>query len=233
MIVILTGAGISAESGIRTYRTDTGLWEEHRIEDVATPEGFARDPDAVNAFYDERLDSCLSAAPNAAHIALARLERESRVPVTIITQNIDDLHERAGSRNVIHIHGRVGKPVCSRCRKALEGQRLVGCAPCPACGGGARADIVWFGETPMYLEEIAAAMSRVSIYMAVGTSGEVYPAAGFVKVAKKRKARRIEFNLTRTSVSNYFREDRRGPASQTVPAFVDALLREQALEVSL
>ncbi|WP_154447461.1 NAD-dependent deacylase [Halovulum marinum] len=227
MIIILTGAGISAESGVKTYRSDTGLWEQHSIEDIATPEGFERDPGKVRAFYDARLDAVRAAEPNAAHLALSRLERESQVPVLVVTQNVDDLHERAGSRRVLHMHGRLGAPVCAGCGAGLPGERLEGQPPCPACGGQARPDITFFGEQPKHLEEIAEALSQVTIYISIGTSGEVFPAARFVRRARKRKARRIEVNIRRTRITNDHRELRHGPASIEVPTLVREILAEQ------
>jgi len=227
MITVLTGAGISAESGVKTYRSDTGLWEQHSIEDIATPEGFERDPGKVRAFYDARLAAVRAAEPNAAHHALARLERESRIPVLVVTQNVDDLHERAGSRNVLHMHGRLGAPVCAGCGAALAGERLVGQPPCPTCGGQARPDITFFGEEPKHLDGIAKALRQVTVYMSIGTSGEVFPAARFVRRARKRKARRIEVNIRRTRITNDHRDLRRGPASIEVPRLVREILTEQ------
>ncbi|MFG6083726.1 NAD-dependent deacylase [Paracoccus litorisediminis] len=227
MIIAMTGAGISAESGIRTYRAHDGLWEDHSIEDVATPDGFRRNPDMVNSFYDARLDSILAAKPNAAHVALSRLESLSAVPVLIITQNIDDLHERAGSRNVIHMHGKVGEICCSVCEERLDPGRASGHTPCPECGGASRPDITWFGEMPKKLDTIADALKQCSMYLSIGTSGEVMPAASFVRHARKRKASTVEFNLGPTETSRYYRESRRGPASLTLPAFVDRLLEMQ------
>ncbi|MEP3665828.1 MAG: NAD-dependent deacylase [Roseibium sp.] len=230
MIFILTGSGISAESGIRTYRSDTGLWEEHAIAEVATLDGFRRDQDAVRAFYDARLEDCLKAEPNAAHLALARLERESDLPVVIVTQNVDDLHERAGSTNVIHMHGSLGTSLCAWCGKRAAGDfphRLLEAPKCASCGSGMRPNIVWFGETPMHLEKIQEHLRAATLFLSIGTSGEVHPAARFVRWAKKpksNKARCIEVNLRRTEISNDFREERRGPATQVVPKLVDELL---------
>ena len=224
-IFVLTGAGISAESGIRTYRKDAGLWEEHSLEDVATPAGFARDPLKVQAFYDARHAEIAAASPSAAHQALAALEQDGTYGVTIVTQNIDDLHERSGSTGVLHIHGRVTRAICAGCGEPLDcAGRLVGAAPCPECGGRARPDITWFGETPQRLEEIEEAFLGADVFLAIGTAGEVWPAAGYARRARNRKLRCVEFNIRCTEISHYFREERRRPASTSVPLFVRDLL---------
>lgn len=225
-VFVLTGAGISAESGVRTYRTDTGLWEEHSIEDIATPEGFARDPRKVQAFYDARYRDISASVPNAAHIALARLAEDPRFSVTIVTQNVDDLHERAGSNGVLHIHGLVNHALCGECGEPLKcAGDLLGAGPCPECGHTlARPDITWFGEQPQRMGDIEEAFVAADTFLSIGTSGEVWPAAGYSRRARNRKLRCVEFNLRPTEVSHYFREERRGPASETVPAFVNALL---------
>jgi NAD-dependent deacetylase len=234
-IVILTGAGISAESGIDTFRGAKdgrgGLWEQHRVEDVATPEAFARDPDLVQRFYDMRRASIQTKQPNAAHHALARLERAlpALVPgarVTLVTQNVDDLHERAGSQNVIHMHGEHLKAWCTACdaRIGWTGP-LIDRPPCPACGSAAlRPDIVWFGEMPYRMDDIHTALSQADLFVSIGTSGAVYPAAGFVRLARDWGQHTLELNLERSQGSAWFHATRLGPASEVVTAWVDELL---------
>ena len=225
-IVILTGAGISAESGLRTFRASDGLWEDHRVEDVATPRAFRRDPDLVQRFYDERRVNILAARPNAAHEALARLDREWDGDLLIVTQNIDDLHERAGARRVLHMHGEGLSAWCTACdaRHRWTGT-LRDDPPCPACGEAAlRPDIVWFGEMPYRMDEIFAALARADLFVSIGTSGAVYPAAGFVQEAGSHRARTLELNLERSQGSQWFDETRLGPASEQVPRWVDEVL---------
>lgn len=225
-LVILTGAGISAESGLPTFRGAGGLWEGHRVEDVATPEAFARDPELVLRFYDARRQALARVAPNPAHFALARLEAAWQGPFLLITQNVDDLHERAGSRKLLHMHGELVRVRCVRCglNERLEGP-LAGRA-CPRCGArpGLRPDVVWFGEIPYGLDEIEAALARCALFVAIGTSGEVYPAAGFVDEARAHGAHTIELNLEPSRISPRFAEHRFGPASRIVPAWVEELL---------
>jgi NAD-dependent deacetylase len=226
-IVVLTGAGISAESGLRTFRADDGLWEEHPVEDVATPQGFRRDPDLVQRFYDERRVNILAAQPNAAHEALARLDAEWQSELLIVTQNIDDLHERAGAKRVLHMHGEGLSAWCTACdaRHPWEGTLLDG-PPCPACGVAAlRPDIVWFGEMPYEMDRIFAALSRAGLFVSIGTSGAVYPAAGFVQQAMSHGARTLELNLERSQGSAWFDETRLGPAGELVPDWVEEMLR--------
>lgn len=223
-IVILTGAGISAESGVRTFRDAGGLWEGHRVEEVATPEGFARNPGLVQAFYNARRRQLAEVAPNAAHIALAELERRWPGEVLLVTQNVDDLHERAGSRNLIHLHGELLKARCQRCggTHSWAGD-LDPVTPCPTCGQAAlRPNIVWFGERPFELPRIYDTLERCGLFLAIGTSGLVYPAAGFVEAAVQ--AWTVELNLERSDVADAFQEHRIGPATELVPAFVTALL---------
>ena len=226
-IVILTGAGISAESGLRTFRADDGLWEDHRVEDVATPQGFRRDPELVQRFYDERRVNILAAEPNAAHRALARLDGAWDGELLIVTQNIDDLHERAGARRVLHMHGEALSAWCLACdtRHRWVGTLLDG-PGCPACGEVAmRPDIVWFGEMPYEMDRIFAALARADLFVSIGTSGAVYPAAGFVQQARTGRARTLELNLERSQGSQWFDETRLGPASELVPAWVEEVLR--------
>jgi NAD-dependent deacetylase len=225
-IVVLTGAGISAESGLRTFRAADGLWEDHRVEDVATPEAFRRDPDLVQRFYDERRAQIMAAQPNAAHRALARLDREWPGELLIVTQNIDDLQERAGAARVLHMHGEGLGAWCTACdaRHAWTGT-LRDEPPCPGCGEAAlRPDIVWFGEMPYRMEEIFAALARAHLFVSIGTSGAVYPAAGFVQQAQSCGARALELNLERSQGSLWFDETRLGLASELVPEWVEQIL---------
>jgi NAD-dependent deacetylase len=225
-IVILTGAGISAESGLRTFRADDGLWEDHRVEDVASPDGFRRDPELVQRFYDQRRTDILAAQPNAAHAALAKLDAEWDGDLLIVTQNIDDLHERAGARRVLHMHGEGLSVWCRACdtRHAWTGT-LLDAPPCPTCGEAAlRPDIVWFGEMPYRMDEIFDALVRADLFVSIGTSGAVYPAAGFVQQAASHGARTLELNLERSQGSGWFDESRLGAASVLVPAWVDEML---------
>jgi NAD-dependent deacetylase len=226
-IVILTGAGISAESGLRTFRADDGLWEDHRVEDVASPQGFRRDPELVQRFYDARRENVMAAEPNAAHRALGRLDSAWDGELLIVTQNIDDLHERAGARRVLHMHGEALSAWCLACdaRHRWTGA-LLDAPPCPACGTAAlRPDIVWFGEMPYEMERIFAALARADLFVSIGTSGAVYPAAGFVQQAKSAGARSLELNLEHSQGSHWFDESRLGAASALVPAWVEEMLR--------
>lgn len=229
-IVVLTGAGISAESGIRTFRDGDGLWEEHRIEEVATPEGFAADPALVHRFYNDRRAQLLTdgITPNAAHVALACLEAEFDGEVLLVTQNIDDLHERAGSRDAVHMHGELLRSRCLRCRAVVESRSSVDATTaCPRCGlvGGLRPHVVWFGEVPLEMERIFAALEACDLFVAIGTSGNVYPAAGFVQVANHVGAHTVEINLRPSWVNTDFTESRLGLASAEVPRWVDEVLR--------
>lgn len=225
-IVILTGAGISAESGLGTFRDAGGLWQQHRIEDVATPEGFARDPGLVHAFYNARRQQAAEAAPNPAHIALARLEAEHDGEVVLITQNVDGLHEKGGSHRVIHMHGQLDQALCPLCdhRWTAPAEMQPG-DTCPDCAGpGARPDIVWFGEIPYHMPQIYAHLAEATCFAAIGTSGQVYPAADFVREAGAAGAHCIEFNIEPSAVHSDFGETRAGPASQTIPAWVKSVL---------
>ena len=228
-IVVLTGAGISAESGIKTFRASDGLWEEHRIEDVATPEAFERDPALVQRFYNARRQPLLSQSivPNAAHDALAQLEAKFNGNVLLVTQNIDDLHERAGSKNLIHMHGEILKMRCQHTGKVypcLADIHINDSCECCAKEGALRPHIVWFGEMPLQMEQIYSALESCDLFVAIGTSGNVYPAAGFVQAANLSGAKSIEINLEPSLVGNQFNERIIGPAASTVPAWVKSLL---------
>ncbi len=226
-IVILTGAGISAESGVKTFRDSDGLWRQHDVRELATPEAFGRNPALVHAFYDARRRQVCSVEPNAAHAALARLEREHPGEVTVVTQNVDDLHERAGSQRVWHMHGKLLSALCQACGGRFAWQDDLADEPlCPGCGEPAlRPDVVWFGEMPQHLDAIDAVLADCDLFAAIGTSGEVYPAAGFVEVAAGHGARTVELNLRRSAVSRLFDEVRTGPATEIVPAWVDECLQ--------
>jgi NAD-dependent deacetylase len=229
-IVILTGAGISAESGVPTFRAADGLWEGHRIEDVATPEGFARDPVLVQRFYDARRAALRTVKPNAAHLALARLDDEWQGKLLIVTQNVDDLHERnGGAKRLVHMHGELLRARCAACQASVEwATALVDTPPCPGCGVAAlRPDIVWFGEMPYHLEAIDRAMAQCELFVSIGTSGSVYPAAGYVDAAKQVGAHCLEINLQPSEISRFFHERRYGLAGNLVPIWVDSLLKLQ------
>jgi len=225
-IVILTGAGISAESGIDTFRDAGGLWEKHRIEDVATPEGFARNPALVQGFYDARRAALATVEPNAAHRALARLETEWPHELLLVTQNVDDLHERGGVQDVLHMHGELRSALCGACGARSRWEGPLSDAPaCRACGTPAlRPDVVWFGEMPYQMERIYDALARADLFVSIGTSGAVYPAAGFVQEAAAHGARTLELNLERSEGSHWFDESRQGRAGMLVPEWVDELL---------
>ncbi len=225
-IVILTGAGISAESGIGTFRDAGGLWEQHRVEDVATPEALARDPDLVFRFYDMRRENIRKAEPNAAHRALAHLDSNWPGELTIVTQNVDDLHERAGARRLIHMHGEHLSAWCMACDARNEWRATLLDRPaCPSCGEAAlRPDIVWFGEMPYRMDEIEAALQQCNLFVSIGTSGAVYPAAGYVQTARYCGARTLELNLEPSQGSEMFHESRMGKAGDLVPAWVAEML---------
>ncbi len=226
-IVILTGAGISAESGLGTFRDEDGLWARHAIEDVATPEGFARDPGLVHAFYNARRAQAAAATPNPAHAALARLETGYPGEVLIITQNIDDLHERAGSRNVLHMHGTLAGALCHACdHRWTAPPEMTAEAPCPACSAAAtRPDVVWFGEIPYGAEVIDAALATASTFVSIGTSGQVYPAAAYAQHCRRLGAQTVELNLEPSRGARDFDECAYGPASRVVPGWVDRVLQ--------
>ncbi len=226
-IFVLTGAGISAESGIQTFRGASGLWEGHKVEDVASPAEFQRDPTIVFEFYNVRRAKIRDAQPNAAHLALARLGREFQGTVTVVTQNIDDLHERAGSRNVIHMHGEAMKARCQKCEAvAVWENNLDETSVCPKClaSESLRPHIVWFGEIPLFMDEIYLALSEAGLFISIGTSGKVYPAAGFAEAASRQGIRTIEVNPDSTEISPHFDEHLRGPAGLKVTELVERLL---------
>ena len=232
-IVILTGAGISAESGLETFRGAGGLWCGHRVEEVATPEAFIRNPQLVHSFYNMRRKGLQNPAiqPNPAHKALARLEQTWPGSVLVVTQNVDDLHERGGSQNLLHMHGELLRAFCSHCSDGTDAsmERLTDLSTddaCPACGetGGLRPDIVWFGEMPYHMDAIGAALANCDLFIAIGTSGHVYPAAGFVEMAQSAGALTIEMNLEPSPNASAFDHCILGPAGTTVPKLVASLL---------
>ncbi|WP_170430184.1 NAD-dependent deacylase [Ruegeria arenilitoris] len=225
-IVILTGAGISAESGLGTFRDEDGLWAQHRIEDVATPEGFARDPALVHRFYNARRVQASKAQPNAAHKALARLQQGFRGDVVIVTQNVDSLHEAGGAQNVIHMHGTLAGALCAACdhRWSSPPEMAVG-ESCPVCDAPtARPDVVWFGEMPYHMDAIYDHLADAALFASIGTSGQVYPAAAFVHEARMSGAQTVELNLAPSDGASSFDDVILGPASETVPRWVEGLL---------
>jgi len=225
-IVILTGAGISAESGLNTFRASDGLWENHRVEDVCTPQALARDPALVHRFYDERRAKLAEVVPNPAHEALARLDAAWSGGLLIVTQNVDDLHERAGAKRLLHMHGELMSALCARCdTRTPHAGPLPPASICTGCGAAAlRPDIVFFGEMPYDMDRIERALMSADLFVSIGTSGAVYPAAGFVQTARYRGAHTVELNLDPSAGSTFFHETRLGRASELVPAFVEALL---------
>jgi NAD-dependent deacetylase len=226
-IVVLTGAGLSAESGVATFRDKTGIWAKYDYRDVATPEGFARDPARVHAFYNMRRRAHAGIRPNAARHALARLEREHDSDVWIVTQNVDALHEAAGSRNLIHMHGELFQALCNACRASTPWTEDLSLATvCPSCAGRGhmRPDVVWFGEMPYHLQRIAGLLETADLFLSIGTSGNVYPAAGFVAEARAAGAHTVELNLEPSEGRSFFAEAIHGPATEVVPAYVDRLL---------
>jgi len=225
-VVVLTGAGISAESGVPTFRDADGLWEGHRVEDVATPEAYDAQPSVVHQFYDARRAALAGVEPNPAHLALARLEEALGDDLLLITQNIDDLHERAGSVHVLHMHGALRSALCRSCGTRVEWEGDLGdYPPCPACHElELRPDVVWFGEVPYEMDRIFAALERADLFVSIGTSGAVYPAAGFVQAAAAYGARTLELNLVPSDGTHFFAESRHGPAGELVPAWVDEVL---------
>lgn len=227
-IVILTGAGVSAESGLATFRGPDGLWEGHRVEEVATPKAYAGDRALVHAFYDARRAKLGEVEPNAAHWALARLDREWPGDLLLVTQNVDDLHERAGSKRLLHMHGELKKGWCLACNERFAWDGPMGtAAECPACRatGLVRPDIVWFGEMPYEMDRIDSALQQCDLFVSIGTSGAVYPAAGFVQTARYCGARTLELNLEPSAGSFLFDESRIGAAGELVPDWVERMLR--------
>jgi NAD-dependent deacetylase len=227
-IVILTGAGVSAESGLGTFRGSGGLWENFRIEDVATPEGFARNPVRVHEFYNLRRSWHKAARPNAAHLALARLEREYPGTVLTVTQNIDALHEAAGTANLIHMHGELERALCAACGTSVPWTENLSIETrCARCGKAAmRPDVVWFGEMPREMERVYEALAVCDLFISIGTSGAVYPAAGFVMEARAARALTVELNLAASDGASFFAERVEGTATEIVPAYVDRLLAD-------
>ena len=229
-IVILTGAGISKESGLHTFRDPDGIWARYDISEVATPEAFINNPDLVHHFYNDRRANLLDPAvqPNTAHLALARLEAEWPGDVLLVTQNIDDLHDRAGSKNLIHMHGELLKIRCNHCDLLTNwSEPLDQGIPCPSCTkpGGLRPHVVWFGEMPLEMERIYTALANCGLFISIGTSGNVYPAAGFVQMAREEAgAETVELNLEPSNGATSFEYSRYGAASEIVPSFVSSLI---------
>lgn len=233
-IVVLTGAGISAESGVRTFRASDGLWEEHRIEDVASSEGFTKDPQLVHRFYNQRRHQLLyeGVEANKAHLALADFEQRFHGDFTLITQNIDDLHERAGSKNLLHMHGELLKMRCSQSGKSYlwrENSDPGSVCECCNCSGFLRPDIVWFGEMPFYMDAIYKVLEQCDLFIAIGTSGNVYPAAGFFEVANNAGAETVELNLEPSVSGSQFSQHHYGPATTVVPNYLDQILLSTSL----
>lgn len=234
-IVVLTGAGISAESGIDTFRGAGGLWENHRVEDVATPEGFAENPALIHRFYNARRAALETVEPNAAHHALADLQRalgRADGSLVLVTQNVDDLHERGHKdgmgADVIHMHGALKSALCCVCGWRWDSPKsLTEDCVCPSCHttGSSRPDIVWFGEVPYHMDAIEAALAGCDLFVSIGTSGAVYPAAGFVQMASAYGAKTLELNLERSQGSDYFDETRLGPATQIVPEWAASIMK--------
>lgn len=229
-IVILTGAGISAESGLKTFRDNDGLWEEHAVEEVATPEAFTRNPELVYRFYNQRREQLQSddVQPNAAHIALAQLEAALPEHVLVITQNVDDLHERAGSKNVLHMHGELLSARCNHShRRFIMKSPFDSTSRCQCCSPSQtiRPDIVWFGEMPFHMDEIERAVQEADVFISIGTSGNVYPAAGLVQIANHYGAHTVELNLVPSDGNNDFLEAHYGLASDVVPSYLTQYLK--------
>lgn len=230
-IVILTGAGLSAESGLATFRDEGGIWANYDYHDVATPEGFARNPGLVYEFYNMRRREGMKAEPNAAHQALARLQNDFPGDVQIITQNIDNLLELAGASRVIHMHGELAKTLCTNCEaRSPWTEELTASLKCPECEliGGLRPDVVWFGEMPYQMDRIATLVAQCKLFISIGTSGNVYPAASFVAAAAEAGAHTVELNLEPSDTASYFQEFHHGPATDVVPQYVQSLMDAQA-----
>jgi NAD-dependent deacetylase len=230
-IFILTGAGISKESGLATFREQDGLWENHPIDDVATPQGFQKNPKLVHQFYNSRRKELKNVKPNAAHLALAKLEQAWPGKVILVTQNVDDLHEQAGNKNILHMHGRLKEARCVETGKVVSwSDDLSASTACPCCDkkGNLRPNIVWFGELPFDMPLIFKSLDECDYFLSIGTSGNVYPAGGFAQqVVMKGKAKLIEFNVENSEISHLFSEHHVGPATETLPGFIDTLLSEQ------
>lgn len=230
-IVILTGAGISRESGLDTFRCKGGIWSKVDLEDVATPEAFQRNPSFVHDFYNARRAQLSQDKPNPnpAHYALAKLEKEWPGRVLIVTQNIDDLHERGGSKNIIHMHGELLKIRCTHCSTLMSWENdLHTTTPCPTCHKtkGLRPDVVWFGETPLQMDTIMEALEDCDLFISIGTSGNVYPAAGFVEAVQSAGfCHTVELNLEPSNAATLFAQTLYGPASEIVPAYVEEILK--------
>jgi NAD-dependent deacetylase len=228
-IVILTGAGISAESGLETFRASDGLWANHRVEDICTPTALARDPQLVHDFYDARRAALADVEPNPAHEALAYLDQIWPGELLIVTQNVDDLHERAGARRLLHMHGELMSALCAGCSTRSRWQgAMPPASACLHCGESLlRPDIVFFGEIPYEMGRIEQALSRADLFVSIGTSGAVYPAAGFARMAQSYGAQTLELNLEPSEGSGWFDQCRHGPASLLVPQWVEVLLVTQ------
>lgn len=231
-IVVLTGAGVSKESGLDTFRDANGIWAKYSMEEVCTPEGFKRNPQKLHEFYNKLRQDLPNVQPNAAHLALAELEKaieqkKLNAELLVVTQNIDDLHERAGSKNLYHMHGELYKLWCRGCDAKIEWHQDCSTeTPCPQCGQHKlRPDIVWFGEMPYYMDEIQSALLSCDIFVSIGTSGVVYPAAGFVQMASSAQAKTIELNLEPSAGTSLFNESRLGSATKLVPEFVEQVLK--------
>jgi NAD-dependent deacetylase len=229
-ILVLTGAGISAESGIATFRDKGGVWAKYDVEDVATPQGFQRNPTLVHDFYNGRRSGLKTVKPNAGHMALAHLESEAKsrgVDFLLVTQNVDNLHEAAGSSHMVHMHGELLKVWCTRCDTRMtwdmDMSTTTSC-PCCAKAGGMRPDVVWFGEMPYQMDRLYEAVEGCDLFMSIGTSGNVYPASGFVAGARAVGAHTVELNLEPSEGVSQFAEAIHGPASKVVPAYVETLI---------
>lgn len=227
-IVILTGAGISAESGLATFRAANGLWNNHRVEDVATVEAFERNPAYVHAFYNELKKELIKAEPNAAHLAISRLQEVYLAKISVVTQNVDTLHEKAGNKNIYHVHGQINQSVCLNCGHVMETfDDVDNYTACPSCqiNGMMKPNIVFFGENLLYMDQVDDLLRHCDLFMSIGTSGVVFPAAAFVQTAKYYGATTYEFNLEPTSNNFYFDKHIFGAAGTTLPAFVDQLIK--------
>lgn len=229
-IVILTGAGISAESGLATFRASNGLWNNHKVEDVATIEAFERNPAYVHEFYNELKKELVKAKPNKAHLAITRLQKEYDANISVVTQNVDTLHEKAGNQNIYHIHGQINQAVCLNCGRILETFGDVDTETvCPHChiAGMMKPNIVFFGENLLCMDKVDRLLSECDLFLSIGTSGVVFPAASFVQIAKYNNAKTYEFNLEPTSNNYFFDHHIYGPAGTTLPAFVDEMIKNK------